>query len=232
VIESGMEVWYARGETRQAGPMDLLFNNPLDVHDGRPAEGGYCYRMTYPSVALMREIASEVAGRSVTTTPFFPNLVVEDRSTARLFLEAHRSMERGVDVLEGEELLIRAYVACLLRHGRIDGMALFAANPAIERVRDLIETRYAEHLDLGLLAAEAGLSRHHLIRAFSARIGLTPHAYLVDVRVRRARAAIRAGHALADIAATLGFADQAHFTRVFKARTSVTPGAYRKAVGA
>jgi AraC-like DNA-binding protein len=58
---------------------------------------------------------------------------------------------------------------------------------------------------------------------------MTPHAYLIDVRVRRARDLLRRGEPPAVVAATVGFADQAHLTRVFKARVGIAPGSYRRA---
>ena len=70
------------------------------------------------------------------------------------------------------------------------------------------------------------------MRVFRAETGLTPHAYVVDVRVRRARELLRAGVSPAAAAGLVGFADQAHLTRAFKARLGVTPGAYRRAFGA
>ena len=68
------------------------------------------------------------------------------------------------------------------------------------------------------MARRCGLPRHHLIRAFRRETGLTPHAYLVDVRVRRARDRLRRGEMPGDVAAATGFCDQAHLTRAFKAR--------------
>ncbi|RZI79994.1 MAG: AraC family transcriptional regulator, partial [Pseudomonas sp.] len=82
-------------------------------------------------------------------------------------------------------------------------------------------------LSLASLAAQAGLGRYQLIRAFQAATGLTPHAYLLNARVNRARQCLRQGLPLADVAYKLGFADQSHFQRVFKAHAGTTPGRYR-----
>src|SRR5262249_3730408 len=70
-IDAGCETWRARGAQHYAGPGDIVFNHPLDVHDGAPFGPGYAYRMTYPSVALLRQVASAVSGRPVTATPMF-----------------------------------------------------------------------------------------------------------------------------------------------------------------
>ncbi|POF89136.1 helix-turn-helix transcriptional regulator [Pseudomonas putida] len=82
-------------------------------------------------------------------------------------------------------------------------------------------------LSLASLAAQAGLGRYQLIRAFQAATGLTPHAYLLNARVNRARQCLRQGLPLAEVAYKLGFADQSHFQRVFKAHAGTTPGRYR-----
>ncbi|WDY60416.1 AraC family transcriptional regulator [Pseudomonas sp. PSKL.D1] len=83
-------------------------------------------------------------------------------------------------------------------------------------------------LDLNTLARQAGLGRYALIRAFRSATGLTPHAYLVNARVNHGRRLLRSGQPLAEVAYQLGFADQSHFQRVFKAHVGVTPGQYRQ----
>lgn len=82
-------------------------------------------------------------------------------------------------------------------------------------------------LSLDALARESGCGRYALIRAFRAATGFTPHAYLLNARVNRGRQLLGEGQALAEVAYRLGFADQSHFQRVFKAYVGVTPGQYR-----
>lgn len=82
-------------------------------------------------------------------------------------------------------------------------------------------------IELDELACLAGMSRYQLIRAFRAVTGMTPHAWLLNQRVNLGRQRIRAGESIADVAYDLGFADQAHFQRIFKAHAGVTPGIFR-----
>ncbi len=82
---------------------------------------------------------------------------------------------------------------------------------------------------LGELARQAGMSRYQLIRTFRKLTGLPPHAWILDQRIIQAREHLRAGRPLAEVALELGFADQSHFQRVFKAHTATTPGHYRAA---
>ena len=93
---------------------------------------------------------------------------------------------------------------------------------------DYLAANVAEIVDLATLAGISGLSRSHLIRAFKQEMGLTPHAFLVDRRVRLARKLLLGGDATVSVAAAAGFADQAHMTRAFKARIGITPAASRE----
>src|SRR5262249_23550283 len=64
------------------------------------------------------------------------------------------------------------------------------------------------------LAAIAGRSRFHFSRVFSRSVGLSPHRYIVHLRLRHAVELVRRGHSsLAEIAAGTGFADQSHLAR-------------------
>lgn len=82
-------------------------------------------------------------------------------------------------------------------------------------------------VSLQQLAQVVGMSRYQLIRAFRAATGMTPHAYRLNANINRARSSLQAGAALAQLAHELGFADQSHFQRVFKAHAGMTPGRYR-----
>jgi AraC-like DNA-binding protein len=233
-IETGCEAWTVRGEKHYGGAGDLTFINPLEVHDGEPIGEGYSYRMTYPAVALMQEVAASLAGWRGGETPFFPRARVHDPEGAALLSRAHRAMEAGQDgagreAFGGEELLLRTYAHCLVRHAGLAASAIGSERGPVARARELMEARHDEDLSLAEIAGSVGLPRHHLIRAFRHETGLTPHAFLIDVRVRRARDRLRLGEAPGDVAAATGFCDQAHLTRAFKARLGVTPGAFRAA---
>jgi AraC-like DNA-binding protein len=60
---------------------------------------------------------------------------------------------------------------------------------------------------------------------------MTPHEYLLDRRIRRGKALLRSGQSIAQVAQTLGFADQAHFQRTFKRLVAATPGQYCRSSG-
>ena len=83
-------------------------------------------------------------------------------------------------------------------------------------------------LSLQQLADTVGLSRYHCARTFKDTTGTSAHEYVTMQRVERAKVLLqRTRQPLGDIAAVCGFADQSHFTRVFRQRVGVTPGKFR-----
>lgn len=227
-IEQGCQVCTIKGSRESAGPGGLYLINPGETHDGAPREGGYRYRMIYPDVSLMCEILEDVTGKPVRGTPSFGIQLLQDSALAGAFQDAHRTLEEGGGALESSQAMFQVLDAMFSRHGSAIIMPVETAErSAVQRARDYLVENYAEDVGLEELAAIAGLSRAHLIRAFRREFHITPHSFLTDIRIRQARRRLREGSQPAEIALECGFADQAHFTRHFKARTGVTPGQYR-----
>lgn len=79
------------------------------------------------------------------------------------------------------------------------------------------------------LARLCGLSRSYFSRAFKVSLGLPPHRWLMRCRIQRARDMLeRTDDGIAAIALGCGFADQSHFTRIFRATTGSSPAAWRR----
>src|SRR5271163_4740621 len=98
----------------------------------------------------------------------------------------------------------------------------------LTRVQDKIEANLDTELSLDSLAEESGYSRAHFLRMFRAATGLTPHQYVLDLRLRRAQDRLRQkGSSIIDVAVSCGFSSQSHMTNVFRQRLEMTPGEFR-----
>jgi len=86
-------------------------------------------------------------------------------------------------------------------------------------------------LELADIAEMVGLSPFHLHRLYRTTYGLTPAEHRLEARLRLARQLILDGNAIADVAATLGFADQSHLSRTFRRLMGVPPGLWARQVG-
>jgi AraC-like DNA-binding protein len=230
LIEAGVEE-FDYGPTRQrAGPGAVALLNPDVVHTGQAATpSGWTYRVLYPRVCVVADLAAELGAQR--GTPWFPDTVIYDAATATLLRHAHRAAEHG-DRLASGTLLTAALTRLLTAHSAAppgSGRQTPSRSPAsVAAVRDLLPQRLADPPSLAELAAITGLSQFALLRAFRQETGMPPHAYLNQLRVRRARKLLDTGLGPADVAAQLGFADQAHLTRHFKRVVGVPPAAYQR----
>ena len=103
-----------------------------------------------------------------------------------------------------------------------------ASTPPSSSARGSSSTRSATRVvHSAELEAITGLTRYDLARQFRLVFGTSPHRYLLMRRLDLARRLMHGAPPLADVAAEAGFADQAHFTRVFKAAFGLTPARYR-----
>jgi AraC-like DNA-binding protein/quercetin dioxygenase-like cupin family protein len=99
-------------------------------------------------------------------------------------------------------------------------------------VRDIIEDCYADadRTSLAGISATCGVTPFHIVRLFTRSVGISPHRYLVQVRVRRACVLLARGVPPSFVAAMTGFADQSHLTLQFKRFVGTTPGSYQRCV--
>ncbi len=228
VLLAGCNTYILRGGTVNALAGDVAIIPPGEVHDGGAADVGFIYRMTYPSVDLLREIAADVTGKPQIFAPSFDEPIYRDPDIFNLLRAAHERMESGGDGVAADELLIAAYGLLVLRHAKLGAPPRVGQEQTIlERVRGYMDAHFCYEVDLAQLSQIAGLSRFHLIRAFRANLGMTPHEWLLDRRIRHACGLLAKGEPLAEVATDCGFFDQSHFTRAFKRRMGVTPGVFR-----
>jgi AraC-like DNA-binding protein len=229
VVEAGAHAFAARGTVWTAIPGRVIIVNPDDAHDGGPAarDGGYSYRMAYVDAAALAAALEEAAGRHI-ALPLFCDAVVEDAPLADRLLRLHRSLEHGESRLEREALLITVLVELVRRHGRPAPEDRHGGRSpqAVARAVEHLSENFAADCSLAELAALAGVDRFHLLRAFRNRLGLPPHLFQTQLRLRHAKRLMLAGEPPAMAAAAAGFADQSHLIRKFKAAYGITPGQY------
>lgn len=231
-IASGTGSVTVSGRRHVAMPGDLTLYNPHEVHDGGAEASDFAYRVCYPSEGLIAGVAAEMqaqgsGGRAMR----FRTPVVHDMAGARLFLAAHEAWQRNGHSMEAEERMGAVLEYCLVQHARLTPLPSAAAEPqGVARAIDSIHAHLGEDVSLADLVHCSGIPRQRLIHAFRHATGLTPHAFLLNLRVCKAKDLLRAGQNAAAVAASLGFSDQAHLTRAFKARIGVPPGTFSTAV--
>jgi AraC family transcriptional regulator len=189
----------------------------------------------YLTEAFVSAIAAEVTGRGVSEVTLGDILRTDDPIvTAAIDTVAAeaRSPEFGAGLyIEsiGRQLvihLLRKYASVRVREARGQG-ELASAQRA--RAVDFIEENLGRALELGEIAAELNMSAGTFARQFRRTTGLAPYAYVTERRLAQARRLLEETDLpTKQVAATCGFCDQAHLTRMFARRYGVTPAAFRQ----
>jgi AraC-like DNA-binding protein len=225
VTEEGVQAFDYRGAVERSLPGQVFVLHPDELHDGR-AEGaglfGYCQIYVNPD-----RIASALPALTGRPAPLpFAAPVADDPALARVvraaFTRAPEPLALDALVLALAEGLLRLHADGLTAtlRGRVD-------LPAVERGRDFLRSRLTI-VPSAEVEAVTGLDRYQFARQFHAVYGTSPYRYSVMRRLDVARAWLRDGRPLAQAALETGFADQAHFTRTFRAAFGMTPGRYVK----
>lgn len=223
---SGLRVGEA---SRRIEARTFSFIRPGEVHSGNCLTPELHYRVAYVPGETVARLLGAPPCAPVRLDLADPN--PNDPDLASEFIAAHARLEcsDGGGVAAFEELLaelVRRY----FRAG--DAGAEDLPHPAALAARDHLERHLHRNPSLDELAAVAGVSRYYLLRLFRAAFGLTPGGYRLQRRVERAKAPLAAGVPIADLAYDLGFADQSHFGRAFKAIVGLTPGQFARRGGA
>jgi AraC-like DNA-binding protein len=235
VTEAGAQSFRCRGGEHTSDAGTVMAFNPDDPHDGHAADReGFTYRMVHVLPDAVEEVLVESTRRR-RSLPMFTQPLIRDEGVAWSLRRLHAALQDGTP-LELDERLAAAVLGltgcastAATRGPAGDGLPTPATRQVARRVRALLDEAFAENLGTAELAGAAGCSRYVVYRAFQAVHGLAPSEYQRQRRLRTARGLLAAGRGPAEVAAEVGFADQAHLTRWFVRSFGVTPGAYARA---
>jgi AraC family transcriptional regulator len=126
--------------------------------------------------------------------------------------------------------LVEALIKLSMDPTTIKKRKLHLSQHVRRRVLDFIATNLSSDLTLDTIAQIANFSEYHFLRAFKAEMGVTPHQYILDQRLQRAKHLLcKNGANIADIAVTCGFASHQHLSSTFWRLVGRTPRAFREA---
>lgn len=217
----------ARRQDFDAWPGELAFTSPDVEMFSESGNGGEYLALHVQCVAL---------GLEPETPLTVPRAVFRgDRQAVRL----GRQLRRSMLALHPQPQLIEEQAMKLMDHG-LSLLVLPRRSPrgydhdrqAHSRVLEYIDDAIDGPLGLDEIAQVAGIPVLRFLRSFSIATGSTPHAYITDRRMQRARALLSAtDNPIADIAASCGFAHQSHLGAVLKDRLGLSPRQYRVLAG-
>jgi AraC-like DNA-binding protein len=222
----GVQAFHYRGTREVSLPGQVVVLHPDELHDGHAGtEEGFGYRPLYVEPALIFEAIQVLRGQTG-TLPFVRRPVVRSPRLAnaitRAFAGSREPLAMDSLVVQVAEGLLEADPSCppvpLPRHLDV---------AALQRARAFLDAEKTRVVHSAELEAVTSLTRYELARQFRVLYGTSPYRYLLMRRLDFAREQIARRRPLAEAALDAGFADQAHFTRMFTSTFGLTPARYR-----
>lgn len=230
LVTEGVQRQRFGGKTVLVGPGCVSLMPPGEIHDGVSDEaGGYTLKTFRLSPELLGGVAEEVADAS--RAPELKGALLEDAALAahlvRLFDVMRSSGQGGSLAVQSEWLRL---LDMLLTGAR--AITPLQASGSLsplqwQRVRDYCFAHLSEKITLDALAAICELGRFQFLRQFKQTVGMTPHAWLLRLRLEHACVLLsRGSQTIAEVAQGVGFYDQSHFNRAFRQAFGVAPSGY------
>lgn len=222
----GVQAFDYRGSRAVSLPGQVAVLHPDEVHDGNAgSDEGFGYRQVYIEPALIFDAVRDLSGRP-RALPFVREPVVNNRKLASAVSDA---FDAARDPLALDSLILRLAEGLLETESSREqaSVSRHLDVTAVQRACEFLDAEKTRVVRSEELESVSGLSRYDLARQFRLMCGTSPYRYLLLRRLDSARLRIIHGVPLSDVAFDTGFADQAHFTRVFKSAFGLTPSQYR-----
>ncbi|MFP0196250.1 AraC family transcriptional regulator [Pseudomonas sp. PHC1] len=231
VTEQGVQQFHCRRVRHLSTPGKIFMLEPGEIHDGHaPTQEGFTYSMLYLDPHwLERELRVLFEHAPDNSQLGFTVTLSQDPRLSTAINQAFNALHQG-DLRIVRQTAIDTLLGALTSH--LDWRKRQPFDPRLPWVaqvaRDYLHAHAFEDIGLDDVAQACGIDRFRLTRAFKAAFGLAPHAYLIQLRLARARQLLARGETPATVASALGFADQSHLGRWFRRAYHLTPADYRK----
>ena len=230
IVGGGKTAFFHHGITETIQSGDIALINPNEVHACNPVEGhALTYYMLYIQPDFIRDIAAELS-ESQGKPPHFPIPVVQDAPLHKKLIALCQLIETGQDDLEAETMLYETLLEVIQKYGDFISplpARVSKSGASIAAAQQFLMEHLFDKITLEELASHSGLSPYHFLREFRKQYGMPPHSYQLQQRINEAKRLLAKGTSIADTAMQVGFADQSHFTRKFKALVGTTPRQYQ-----
>ncbi|MFZ6777415.1 helix-turn-helix domain-containing protein [Undibacterium sp. Ji83W] len=230
VTQQGVQRFTCHGSVHTSTRGRCILIEPGAVHDGHaPEQNGFTYAMLYLPQAWVNSMTQRLGlGDASSLQGAFRNTLADDAMLSTMTMHAWQSIHFTEGRLARDESLDQL-ISLLSSHLYRRPLSIKQdSNNEMARVRDYLHAMMPDNIGLDELATHSGIDRFRLTRQFKRAFGQSPHAYLIRLRLRVARALLASGKTAAEVASEVGFADQSHMGLWFRRAYRLTPADYQR----
>ncbi len=212
-IESGKREFSYRGKNNILLENDIFIIQPFEPHSCKSFEHAkHSYKILSFKIDLVY---------------FFPEFKIKDLGLLNELKEFHHLIENNQTL----PLIIELYNSIIEQIVKLATEPISTAHSEqfiskIENAKKFIEEKCLDNISLKKMSDIACLSEFHFNRYFHKYYGISPYAYYLICKIKKAQNILKKHKSIIDTSYNIGLFDQSHFTKLFKKHTGVTPGKF------
>jgi AraC-like DNA-binding protein len=235
IVTEGIGEFHIKNRKQKVHAGGIVKIAPGEVHSsGKSTSSNQLkYRVFYIDNASIQHILEGEEQKSEKVINFNEQISYDLNFFAQC-LQAHQGLIREADILSQEIVFTNLILELIKTHSdRNVQLPMVDSRPSyLPSIIDYLHTYYSKSISLSELVTISKRSPSQIIRTFQKHIGITPHAYLINLRVIKAKKLIAQNISISQAAFEVGFTDQSHLHKYFKRINHVTPGKFRESITA
>ena len=207
---------------------EIVLINPEIIHSCNPINNQKrSYYMLYIDKDLIYNLQKTLNNNIQNYIPF-SKVLIKNSNLYNNFITLSK-LNSNIFLLEKEEILEDFILSIINQFCKFNTIqTIYEDNNKVIKIKEYLKENLTNNPTIDDISKALNISRYHLIRLFKQSTNITPHAYLLNLKVEYAKELLKSGMDIAEVALTTGFNDQSHLNRVFKQISACTPYEYKK----
>lgn len=223
LITQGQQKFHYQGQSYRVGSGQIVIMPPDELHDGHSIlDSGYQVKVFSIDPERFSDLADLKRSSDIIS---FHRPIIQDTQVFKPLAHLHHSLAQNeLSQLAKDCLPYEGFAQLFQRYGASEQkIAVPLGNQSIATLKEYLMENLDQPVKLEQLSNLCQLSPTQFQRHFKAKVGLTPYAWLSRLRLEQGMKLLKSGACGTDVAVQVGFYDQAHFSKAFKATYGVSP---------
>ncbi len=229
-IEDGQVYFRINNNEYTLQKEEIVLINPEIIHSCNPINNQKrSYYMLYIDKDWIYNLQKTLNSNIQNFIPF-SKVLVKNKNLYNHFITLSKTiLNSDIFLLEKEEILEDFILNIINQFCKFNTtQTIYKDNNKVNKIKEYLKENLTQNPTIEDISKALNISRYHLIRLFKQSTNITPHAYLLNLKVEYAKELLKSGMDIAEVALSTGFYDQSHLNRVFKQLTACTPYEYKK----
>lgn len=228
-IEKGALETFPKSEKQLLLPNRLAIINPDQAHYGKIMDKGSSDAyVLYLDIKWCENLYNFLFASL--TIDYIHKNIIEDSTLYANFIQLSQKLLSTTTPLEDKEYGLIEFTSQLFQLVYPDKQTLPTSKvkPIADKIKGFLEQNITNNITIDDISNFIGLSPFYLLNIFKQEYGIPPHAYLLNLKVHKAKELLDRNTSLIDAALEAGFYDQSHFSHAFKKIFSISPKQYQQ----